>query len=177
MKYLPQFVWPQEEQRKINPVETNLCNHNNPAAQPKNTFLLIAGSMMMKVSAARKVAFHVRTVLKTDQTAMCSFLILESRLILSIKAAPSSETSRARRGCFHATWLCKNRGRFRFHTWWDKYRDVAKKANGGESYLYVRAYLVSFDGVFLLQLALSQSLIFLLKLLQLFGRDLKQQQS
>lgn len=43
----------------------------------------------------------------------------------------------------------------------------------GESYLYVGAYLVAFDGVFLLQLALSQSLIFLLKLLQLFGRDLK----
>lgn len=34
-------------------------------------------------------------------------------------------------------------------------------------------YLVSVDGVLLLQLALSQRLIFLLELLQLFSRNLK----
>lgn len=35
------------------------------------------------------------------------------------------------------------------------------------------SYLESVDGVFLLQLTLSQCLIFLLKLLQLFGWNLK----
>lgn len=50
------------------------------------------------------------------------------------------------------------KNRFNFHTWWVN---------------LIYTYLVAFDGVFLLQLALSQSLIFLLKLLQLFGRDLK----